>query len=128
MLYKNPIAILNGSYNSFYFTVCLEIQLQIDKEPLDEKGIGIYEYPTVRWNLGTCTSLNSDFENTTYNYESRFFERCCLAPGKNILSCHNNIPIRGWKDAFLIIGGHTYCDNFIGYKLLQHVVVTGTRV
>ena len=107
---------------AIYLTVCLDMELQIE----ENNDMTAQNDPNVRWDLGPCSSLNSYFENAIYGYESRFIERCCLAPGKYILSCYSSIPTRGWKNAFLMINGHPFCDNFIGDRLLQKIDVTGT--
>ena len=111
--------------SSFYLTVCLEIQLQIVRESQNETNITVTSSPKVRWSLGTCSSVNSNLDTTVYQYGSLFVERCCIAPGKHTLTCDSTIPTRGWKDAYLTIDGHTYCDNFIGFKLMQKITVAG---
>ena len=110
-----------------YLTVCLEIRLKIDEQSAQETNITQGSSPKVRWKLGTCSSVNSDIANTVYQYGSTFVERCCILPGRHTLTCDSSIPTRGWKGAYLNIGGHTYCDNFIGYKLMQKIFAGGTN-
>ena len=123
--YKNPMAILKGYYNSFYLTVCLEIQTQIDELSPNETIINDDYSQHLRWSFGICSSVNSDAENPVYQYGSIFVERCCLVPGRHTLTCDSSIPTRGWKNAHLTIAGHIYCDNFIGFKLMQNIIVSG---
>ena len=125
MRHYNPIIIPYGSYNSFHFTVCLEIKVHIDGSTPSEKNITHDNSPNLRWSFGTCSSVNSDLENSVYEYGSIFVERCCLIPGMHTLTCDSNIPTRGWKNAHLTIAGHIYCDNFIGFKLMQNIIASG---
>ena len=112
----------------FPIAVCLEIQLQIAGEIYNTTNITFDGSSEVRWTLGTCSSVNSKFENTEYQYGSSFVERCCLVPGKHTLTCDSIIPTRGWKGAYLPIDGVTYCDNFINYKLMQKIIVAGKNL
>ena len=114
-----------GSYNSFHFTVCLEIQVHIDGLSPSETNINHDNSQNLRWNFGTCSSVNSDFNGSVYEYGSIFVERCCLVPGRHTLTCDSIIPTRGWKYAHLTIAGHTYCDNFIGFNIMQNIYVSG---
>ena len=119
------MAISIGCYDSFYFTVCLDIQIRIDGQFQSETNITRDNDQHLRWSFGTCFSVNSDLKNPVYKYGSIFLERCCLVPGMHTLTCDSSIPTRGWKDAHLTIAGHIYCDNFIGFKLMQNIIVSG---
>ena len=57
-----------------------------------------------------------------------YTDRCCIAPGKHRLTCYNNPPARGWKNEYLMIDGHRYCDNFVGFKSMQKIAVTGRHI
>ena len=115
MKYKTCIYIL---------IVCLDIQLNIIGETKHENSTFLKEAATVRWKLGTCTSLNSIEEGTTYQYPALYTEHCCLGPGRHTLVCYNNPPTRGWNDAYIIISGHQYCNDFNSYKSFQKIFVT----
>ena len=82
---------------------------------------------TARWTLGSCSSLNSVEKYETYQYPAVYTERCCLEPGVHTLVCYNDPPAQGWKDTYLIINTHRYCNDFYGYQSFQKVTVTGTR-
>ena len=82
----------------------------------------------VRWTIGNCSSSNSYLESTGYNFPAVYTERCCLTPGRHTLSCYNDPPAQGWKDAYITIDGHRYCDDFANFKSFQKVDVTGTYI
>ena len=86
--------------------------------------------------MGPCSSayfyarrMHNDIGMTFYT------ERCCVIPGKHILSCigspykeHDN---RGWNaiaGAFLEIQGHKYCDDTITYNAMQMIDVVGANI
>ena len=106
--------------------VCFDIQLNIVGEAQDETSNLERENVTMRWKLGTCTSLNSIQTGATYQYPALYTERCCLEPGRYTLVCYNSPPSQGWNDAYLTINGRRYCDDFISYKSFQKILVTGT--
>ena len=108
--------------------VCFDIQLNIVGEAQDETSNLERENVTMRWKLGPCTSLNSIESGATYQYGSVYTERCCLEPGRHTLVCYNDPPSRGWNDAYILINGHRYCDDFISYKSFQNVLVPGTNL
>ena len=115
------------SYNLFISIVCLDIKLNIDGDDRVYNNDYLRDASSVRWDLGTCTSLNSEFGSTfnyDYDFPALYTERCCLRPGRYTLACYNNPPARGWNNAYIIVDGHRYCDNFIGYRSLQKINVT----
>ena len=54
-----------------------------------------------------------------------YMDTCCLNPGVYTLICENMIGPYGWGNSFIEIAGERYCDDFVGYKALRKVVVTG---
>ena len=103
---------------------CFDIQLNIVGETQDWIRL-LKKNSTVRWKLGTCASLNFIESGATYQYPAIYTERCCLEPGKYTLACYNNPSARGWNNAYILINGHRYCDDFINYKSFQKILVTG---
>lgn len=76
---------------------------------------------SLRWSLGPCSSIG-DYK---YFRPSQYTERCCLAPGKNILTCSTSDFSLGWKDAKIDIEGHSYCDDFMSLKAIREVMISG---
>ena len=108
--------------------VCFDIQLNIVGETQDKESNLLMKNATARWKLGPCTSLNSIGNGNTYQYSAVYTERCCLEPGRHTLVCYNDPPSQGWSDAYILINGHRYCDDFVSYKSFQKILVTGTSI
>ena len=72
----------------------------------------------VGWDLGSCSSAQS------YSGPKQYTERCCLAPGEYTLTCKAGEGIN-WRGGFMEIQRHKYCDDFIGYKAMQKVTISG---
>ena len=128
LLNKNEIVnqIYHISYISTLILVdCLDIELNINGKLQNEANSLLQSVSTVRWDLGSCSSLNFAFGNTSYQYSALYTQRCCIEPGIHILTCYN-IPVgKGWLDAYLLIEGHRHCDNFGGFKSMQSLTVPG---
>ena len=103
------------------FVVCIDIQLNITIKT-NHRNAALINKLTVRWSLGACSSLNS----SEYQFPALYIHRCCLQPGRHILSCYNDPPGHGWKNAYLTIDGHRFCDNFVGFTSYQTLEITGT--
>ena len=82
----------------------------------------------VSWNFGSCSSTQRYTDNKQYT------ERCCLAPGEYTLICNDWLWLAngsegyggsGWSGGFMEIQGNKYCDDFIGYKAMRKVNVSG---
>ena len=72
----------------------------------------------LKWTLGACSSSKE------YTNNKEFVENnCFLEPGMHILSCSNTKQPYGWKNGFITINEHRYCDDFMGYKALRHVFI-----
>ena len=76
----------------------------------------------VRWSLDHCSSKKT-FQ--MYKDRGEFTQRCCLTPGNHILTCENSDLAIGWNHAKIVIEGHTYCDDFLSYKAMRVIVVSG---
>ena len=105
---------------------CTDVQLNVVGETQDKTSTILKKNSTARWMLGSCSSLNSFEDDITYQYPAIYTERCCLGPGRHMLICYSNPPSRGWKNTYILINGHRFCDDFVTYKSFQKVLVTGT--
>ena len=103
--------------------ICIDIQLNIVGNTQSANSTSLKNNSTVRWKLGSCSSLNSIEEGATYQFPAIYNERCCLEPGIYTLVCYNNPPARGWKNAYILVKVHRYCDDFISYKSFQKILV-----
>ena len=129
---NNVISLIASAFSKYkkcylILIVCFDIQLNIVGETQSENSNLLSKPATARWKLGACTSLNSIEDGATYHYPALYTERCCLEPGRHTLLCYNYPPARGWNNAHILIDGERYCDDFVGYKSFQKILVTGTN-
>ena len=85
------------------------------------------------WTLGPCSSIHNYRHTSSSVRQTEYTERCCMAPGKHILTCKGNpsgeFDIKGWNalnGGFLEIQGHKYCDDAIFYNSMQTIHIVGT--
>ena len=86
--------------------------------------IDLLELNNKMWTLGPCTKALSE----VYHRTGDFVERCCLEPGKHILTCHTGGRDLGWKGAHITIDGHIYCDDFISSMAMREVLIEGMYI
>ena len=60
-----------------------------------------------------------------YKNKGNFVQRCCLTPGKYILTCETSDLAMGWRNAKILVDGHSYCDDFFSHKAMRLITVTG---
>ena len=79
-----------------------------------------------QWEMGTCHGPKRIYDEYTVvefatNYT--YVDRCCLKPGNYTLTCKSNGF--GWGGGFITIFGYKYCDDFVGFRGMRRVLVTG---
>ena len=73
----------------------------------------------LKWSLGACSNSKE------YTNDKEFVEEgCYLSPGKHTLNRYNIKQPYGWKKGFIVINGHRFCDDFMGYKALRHIFIS----
>ena len=107
--------------------MCFDIRVNIVGET-ELRSARLNKTSTIRWKLGACASLNSIETGPKYQYPALYTERCCLESGRHTLVCYNSPHAQGWNNAYIIINGHRYCDDFISYKSFQKILVTGRKL
>ena len=94
------------------------------------------KYFNPKWKLDSCYGpknikdqyifdVEDNSESVKYEGNNTYVDRCCLSPGVYTLICKNEMGPYGWGNSFVEILGQRYCDDFVGYKGLRRVVVTG---
>ena len=83
-----------------------------------------------KWKLGSCDGPKSFPSLWPIPKEADliYFEKCCLATGIYTLICNNDLGPFGWGNSFIEILGERYCDDFVGYKALRRVVISGNQL
>ena len=66
----------------------------------------------------------NELENK-FMYSGNYTQRCCLKPGKHTLTCYTTDESLGWEGAKITIDGHIFCDDFITYRAMREIIVTG---
>ena len=74
--------------------------------------------PNLEWQLGSCDSTAIDYENF-----KTYIRKCCLKPGPYILTCTNERKPYGWDKGYIKIQGHSYCNDFLSYRLMQRIII-----
>ena len=64
-------------------------------------------------------------DSVVYSANNTYVDRCCLSPGIYTLICRNHAGPFGWGSSFLEILGQRYCDDFVGFKGLRSIIVSG---
>ena len=77
-----------------------------------------------RWSIGSCSSDAFQTKYTNHDVNTNF-GRCCLPIGEYVLICESESPY-SWRQGFVEIQGRKYCDDFMGYKALRLVNITGS--
>ena len=70
------------------------------------------------WELGPCHS------SLEYDDVGIYTEKCCVPNVDALLLCSSPDP-HGWINSFVQIGGHQFCDDFIGYSTSLRVNIPG---
>ena len=95
----------------FIRLACLEIRV-----------VTRFEGQLIDWMLGPCSRAQNYVDDYTV-----YVERCCIAPGIHTLTCVNKAKGEGWKNGYIEIQGHRYCDDFMSYRAMRKVEILGTR-
>ena len=88
-------------------------------------------YFSLDWELGSCYGPKSrnyygrEYYRSDLYTNLTFIDRCCLPSGSHVLICHNRMGPFGWGESSLEILGHRYCDDFVGFKALRKLELTG---
>ena len=74
----------------------------------------------IGWSFGPCST------STRYDNNTAHLERCCLRPGKHILTCYNHNQPEGWKNGLILeVQNNEYCDDFMAYRARRQIMVPG---
>ena len=83
------------------------------------------------WKMGSCYGHRkfddpiAGEDSIRYHGNNTYLDRCCLKPGVYTLVCTNKVSPFGWGNSYIQILGQRYCDDFVGYKGLRRVEVSG---
>ena len=66
--------------------------------------------------------------NVKYTDYMLYIHRCCIDPGQYTLTCINTKHPHGWKNGYIEIEGYRYCDDFMSYKAMRRISITGIKL
>ena len=70
------------------------------------------------WELGSCSPAER------YTKPGVYTTKCCTSPENHILTCKNS-DTGGWRDSFLEINGHKFCDDTSGFATRVRLNISG---
>ena len=74
------------------------------------------------WEFGNCSASLKWLGPGTYT------EKCCLPDGNHVVICKTSRNTQDWSDNSLLILGHRFCEDFVGYEAVIEVNVSGILV
>ena len=102
--------------------VCGLLHFTDEEVCFDIKISTVHHGSDSEWQLGIC-----DGKGTTYQNFREYLQRCCIKPGKHTLTCTNRRNPYGWDEGYIEIQGHRYCNDFMSYRLMQKIIITGMK-
>ena len=72
-----------------------------------------------KWSLGPCSQSQKSLG------EGRYTERCCLSEGIHILTCKAGRNENDWSSNVVMILGHRFCEDFVGYEAVIPINISG---
>ena len=72
-----------------------------------------------KWSLGHCYSSHKWVGAGTY------IQKCCLSEGTHILTCKTSRHNDDWSSNVVIILGHRFCEDFVGYEEAMAINISG---
>ena len=90
--------------------------------------VKMYALDDQRWSLGYCSDYYGDPVTplSWKPFEKIITTRCCLAEETYLLECAYEAQWEQvWKQSYLDIQGHKYCDDFIGLRAFRLIDISG---
>ena len=54
------------------------------------------------------------------------WKKCCLPDGNHVVTCRTSRNKQDWSNNVLLISGHRFCEDFVGYEAAIDIDVSGT--
>ena len=75
--------------------------------------------PENTWSLGNCAQSQKWIGPGTYT------ESCCLSKGVHTLTCKTDRAKSDWSSNVVIVMGHRFCEDFVGYQAVVSLNISG---
>ena len=76
--------------------------------------------PENKWTFGRC------FSSHKWRGPGTYVEKCCLPGGIHLLTCETSRNKNDWSSNVVMILGHRFCDDFVGYQAVLALNISGT--
>ena len=78
--------------------------------------------PDYTWSLGHCsTSLK-------WRGPGTYIEKCCLSKGVHMLTCNADRTNIDWSSNVVMVMGHRFCEDFVGYEAVFPINISGAVI
>ena len=78
--------------------------------------------PENTWSLGHC------FQSQKWTGPGTYIERCCLSKGIHTLTCKTNQENNDWSSNVVVVMGHQFCEDFVGYEAVFSINISGVFI
>ena len=72
-----------------------------------------------KWSFGNCSASHRWVGPGTYA------EKCCLSEGIHLLTCKTTRHRNDWSTNVVMMFGHRFCEDFVGYEDVIALNITG---
>lgn len=74
------------------------------------------------WSLGHC------FQSQEWTGPGTYIESCCLSKGVHTLTCKTNRAKNDWSSNVVVVMGHRFCEDFVGYEAVFSINISGVFI
>ena len=74
------------------------------------------------WSLGHC------FQSQKWTGPGTYIESCCLSKGVHTLTCKTNRAKNDWSSNVVVVMGHRFCEDFVGYQAVFSINISGVFI
>ena len=71
------------------------------------------------WSLGHCSPSQG------WPHPGTYVDRCCLSKGVHMLTCKTARAKNDWSHNVVIIMGHRFCEDYVGYEAVFSINISG---
>ena len=73
-----------------------------------------------RWSFGHCSPSQE------WRGPGTYIEKCCLPEGTHTLTCKTTRDKNDWSTNVVMILGHHFCEDFVGYETTMKINISGS--
>ena len=73
-----------------------------------------------KWSFGHCSSAHNVMMGL-----GTYIQKCCLSEGIHLLTCKTARHETDWSNNVVMILGHRFCEDFVGYEEVTPIHISG---